>query len=575
MIDNKSSQSDSFIQPQQVGEFSRPRRFGRIAGATIAGSLLIGSLNGGDALASPDDVTPIEAESPDTQPETVSLTVNRDVVELPTGVITENIAEDGLIVSKGELKAGDSGVDEISRRASGSPKQAVRMNQVEQYPALEKLPEPGEVPANIKELLREDTTYMQPIGCSGSLILDEAGVALASRFAEHCDVRDTQLPRYYREDGSGYVLRSDIGGDFEAYIGDNTDEMTLAGRASHLIVPQSGDISQDSAIAVFEEQDPLEVLSLLAEGPHMEVGDEAYMSGFPVHQDNGEMAFGALERQEWSMIFIGYEDIAITSGEYLQNVATFAMKSSEDGAECSYGASGAVAYNKNGDVVGSALAGFNDLKVGAYIKTQEEADQVRISNEWKHNVDLEGFDAVCSFTPELTEPNLEILEILDNLESHPDEQNVVNRALENLYDPTQPETYIDGVFSDLVPQKGGPGSLAYVNNPVLYRDEQTEHHVLFWSDSNEDEASYRFLPKGIDYTFYYNRSVGETDATAVVDTDGQVVRGSTKFNPAGSYSDINGTKFGNLLDTFPADQTEQWILYIDDSGAETFQPAVL
>jgi len=315
----------------------------------------------------------------------------------------------------------------------------------------------------------------------------------------------------------------------------------------------------------------------MTERPRMNTGDIAYMSGWPVHQNEGQREYGALERQEWAMVFLGYGDVEISSGEYLLDVATFALQSTEDDAECSFGASGSFAVTEFGDHIG-ALAGFNDLKIGANITNQYDADYVKNSNEQKFGVNLDGFDAICHFTPPINSSNPNQYEILEIREAHESAEvvaEVAERALEDLFDPSTESTYIDGVFEGLLGQKGGPGTLAYVENPVLYTDEQTGHSMLHWSEANEEGMSYTFIPQGDEKTFFFSSERSDGVDNSFVKTKGQISIEGGKFDPNGAYVDNNGVRFGDLRADIPVDNSEFYILSISPDGNTVFQPRVL
>ncbi len=385
-----------------------------------------------------------------------------------TGSIAEALRKQGIDLSgiygrdsQAEADTGEISEEESRRKGGGGPVE------------LEELPELDPITPEIRESLAENTVYFSTMGCSGYLVRDSGGQAIGATTAEHCGLRDSSLQRLTDENGVDYV---EPFSDLRVGAGDTLEVLQDAGKITHIIVPPAEDTQEDLAILVFEGQNPEDVYDAVTSAPQMQQGDTGYMSGWPLDQDNNGP--GEWDRQVFSMVYLGSRSETGTSiGEELKDLEYFALKSNEDGAECSFGASGSagIYFDEQGEeqFIGT-LAVFDEMTPDTW-QTVEGAQDVKDRHEFEFGVNLDGYDVVCGFsTRRLAFSEMQVLEVRESAAAKQSREFVPNmdqtrqEAFEEFVNPNIPKQYIDGVFIEHTIDDNGSYVERYYRNPLVY-----------------------------------------------------------------------------------------------------------
>lgn len=121
----------------------------------------------------------------------------------------------------------------------------------------------------------------------------------------------------------------------------------------------------------------------------LQLGDTVYMAGWPMDQDFNKPLGN---RQEFALSVLGTERVHIAGGEVME-LLWATTRSSVDGAECSFGASGSegfVMLTSVDETTGESktlpysvgtLAAFAEFKPDTYIDNQMDADSTRVGLE--------------------------------------------------------------------------------------------------------------------------------------------------------------------------------------------------
>jgi len=265
------------------------------------------------------------------------------------------------------------------------------------------IPEPVQAPEHISTLLDETAAFVEPSNCSGSLIRDSAGQLIGGTTARHCLAENGAITTFEGPNGPS-VYSFEVGGDVGFFTGNDTNNMSEVGYASHIIL---GSDKNDTAIFVMEGSDPQAVLDAIPERVQMQVGDPAWFKGYPANVKGGPTTPEA-EAIEGLMTFVGYEEESRVGGQRLENVAVFAMKENVDNEGCDPGTSGTKAFNSEGHDLGT-LAAMSDMRD----RSNSNAQQSRDLNQARYNIaNIDDIDMLCFFSQPLDPTEARVYEIV-------------------------------------------------------------------------------------------------------------------------------------------------------------------
>ncbi|HTE21786.1 MAG TPA: hypothetical protein VK674_01975 [Candidatus Limnocylindria bacterium] len=428
------------------------------------------------------------------------------------------------------------------------------------------------VPESVAGELAKNTVFIG--NCSGWLIRDALGRPRAYDAARHCydDQRRTVGP-----DGKLHIPR----GPVLTQTGDRLDQLVTVGSADRLLLPKPiPGHTLDNAIGLFPGTTPEEVLGnerhmTVEEIRALKPNDRIYVAGWPGKQELNPL-LPVLSLQIFGLSALGTKMVRDKHGNELEILWT-ALESSEDGAECSYGLSGAKGFADHfggnpaeielGGVGG--LAFFSDLtgeKYGAPgDRTPEQAAEAKAYYEAIFNVDLTGIPTVCGFSvehltaanselvfttpPSAEAPQLPPIEEAPPLEEAPltEEQikdtDAVRKAYENFYDKTAEHVAINGWVKVRAPK-----DFAYLHKPSLFVDAENGRIVLGreYATGGKDDIWFTVVRPGVDY-------IEAFDADDVPGLEFITLQGDLTPNdengdlPGGvrGYKDESGTVFGD------------------------------
>lgn len=439
-----------------------------------------------------------------------------------------------------------------------------------EYRLEEKVIEFTSVPEEVEKIIASETLYM---GCSGSLVRDESGNVLGGSTAEHCGFRGNQQPRITGTDGQKYMVRP-YGKEIKT--GADLDNMETVATAKQLILPAEDDTAHDLAFVVADGATPEDVLKnyrylSAKEIGELNRGETVYLGGYPADQDNND---GPIKRQAFATQVLGEETITLTSGETMK-VITTVMRSSADGAECSFGNSGGMGFVmrevvqqdgtvKNVPISVGTLAGFNELKPDTFA-TPDQAAAARAYYEYKYNVVLpEDAAAVCSFEYAVPSPENggEVVNLVDSYEQIPGYiDGLKQKAREAFLNPEVKKDVIEGY----IPTSTGESKDGYdlLKNPAIYIDTQSWRAILTARDPSQPDELLT-----IDFGDYWNIRVYDevgTGTVEVISTSGALSPSATEQN----FTDENGLEIGEIITdetSVQIDFDKSYYLYMNQKG---------
>jgi hypothetical protein len=321
-----------------------------------------------------------------------------------------------------------------------------------------------------------DAGRLGPFGCSTFVIRDPiTEVAVGEETAEHCGLYNySQAPSYGTPwiTGSGgrkYIVSP--AGELTAYIGSDSKDLKPIGVATDVLVDPSG--GNDAALVVFQGHTPTEVLRDYDEElmPETALGQlivgksELYVSGWPVQQ-NGD-AHGNPERQDFKALYLGTTTLT-TQADKPEQVLLLAFPLNADGATCTPGISGSVAFNVSttganakAGIVGPVSAGWS----GAYLTPGVKAQYPE--------VDWTKYGSVCGIALRpLSASNVVDLHVVNEATAIPGplvNSDIIGEQL--FFEPDYQPTVVNG---DLIAVQEAEvnGQLTevttYYKNPVLF-----------------------------------------------------------------------------------------------------------
>lgn len=379
-------------------------------------------------------------------------------------------------------------------------------------------PETMIVPKNVEAVMNRDTTYLTNSGCSGSLVRSKTGVAIGVVTAEHCGLRGSgehSTPRLLGTDGNTYIVN---GTPEEAMTGPDQSHLKSAGTIKEFFVPAANDISNDIAFGAFDGHTAQEVVDAynhnkLSESglSKLKLGDRMYISGWPVAQpENG----GNFERQNFPLSYLGEEMVTTSLGETIHMIWA-AVPTSKDGADCSFGDSGGKAFVMEGVHSRSVgvLSAFTDFTGKLWGNAENDA-MARKHFEWKYNVNLSPFDAVCGIATEVPttnegattiKPVSSTAEIPGYLESI--KNSLIEKAATEFFDPNFPKTILGGVIN--VAKDGETPK--WESSPAIYFDYSSGSAVTAaYNPDNKGHVEFDYINNIYDSTLYGNGQLFKT-----------------------------------------------------------------
>jgi hypothetical protein len=272
------------------------------------------------------------------------------------------------------------------------------------------LPDPNTltIPEGATKYMAENTIVIPRLGCSGSLVRNEIGVAIGMVTAEHCRLYDSYNKRVLESDGRYSIT---FASPVNTYYGDTPDNLKNAGVVDKFYLPAVSNNITDFVYGAFVDHSISEVMSAYEASRlqykdilQLKAGDIIYSSEWPADQPNNTS--GHLNRQEFSMTVVGVED-RIASGSIGGGISLVwaAVSPSKDGSDCSYGGSGSRGFIAKFDSQKSigSLSTFNPFTDKKYSHPVIKSNPAEF--ERKFNVTgLSKYSAVCGFAYETPTP---------------------------------------------------------------------------------------------------------------------------------------------------------------------------
>ena len=361
-------------------------------------------------------------------------------------------------------------------------------------------PEAMIVPKNVEAIMNRDTVYISNSGCSGSLVRNRIGATIGEVEAKHCGLRasgEHSASRLLGADGNTYIV---TGAPVEVMTGPDKSHLKSAGIIKEFFVPAANDISNDMAFGAFEGHTAQEVVAAYnhnklssSELSKLKLGDRMYISGWPVAQPEDG---GNFERQNFPLSYLGEEMVTTSLGETIHMIWA-AVPTSKDGAVCSFGDSGGNAFVMEGVHSRSVgvLSAFTDF-AGKLWGNAENGAMARKYFEWKYNVDLSPFNAVCGIATETPATNNggEVIIPVSSYSEIPiqhdsitqeipaNEKLLIQKAHDEFFDPNYVKTWVSGAVN-LDPN----GKANWKMNPVIFYDKESGGAVIAsYTDNAKD-----------------------------------------------------------------------------------------
>ncbi len=272
---------------------------------------------------------------------------------------------------------------------------------------------PGEITSNKSETAQkmiEDTVELENMGCSGTLIDDETGTAVAVETNGHC-LGNFPLPIVKGSDGLNYLVHEPI------MVKKGTDHQNTVGTVDRFIVSAAGD--SDIAVGLFAGADESKVRAVEeAKAPVKEPspGDTFRFTGFPADPQN---RVTILPRQEFTSTVLGWQKNWSDDGRQVDVLWTALPEGSP---ACSRGTSGGGAYTT--DAKGNIAA---DWRVAGYFDFAGNttgiatADKESIRNFYAQllNADLSEVPGICALVPNRLSANNTVINVVQKLTDIP------------------------------------------------------------------------------------------------------------------------------------------------------------
>lgn len=432
------------------------------------------------------------------------------------------------------------------------------------------------VPADVEAIMRRDTVYLPAAGCSGFLVRqDDKPIGIMT--AEHCSLRGNGSAPYYHKryigtDNREYAIFPD---GLQAATGESIRSLETVGTVHELLVPNDMDSHLDLAIGALEGHTAQEVLNVynasklsLTETRALTKNDVVYMSGWPASQLNRN---GSIGRQSFAGRYVGEDTQTTTIGEELK-LHLVAVPVDQDGAVCSFGASGSQGFiNKSNEAKSiGTLATFIDL-TGNYYGNNGTALKNKTYFETKLGVNLDGIGALCGFAYETPDSNnsptsVNLVESLSDIPGQNPEAKKA-KALQEFFDSSVKKTIIDGDYG-FSTDTGKDGTFQWVNRPVIFYDPISDAAVLGWYDETATPGNLHLeYIDDIKYLTFY-RHPGTTADVKLISSEGSIaVKTSSETDKTlgSNFVDATGTNLGQIQASGFFPSTESYILAPSES----------
>lgn len=314
------------------------------------------------------------------------------------------------------------------------------------------------------------------VGCSGAILRDSNGADVGITTSTHCLERRIK----FDADGSGYFM----GGNIRpiAYRGQVWGELSDVATIDSFITQDWPEwMHHDVAIATLNNHSPEQVTNAYNAHVASDVpfGQQVFGGAWPNHQPNTHNR--QFERQYFNGVYLGQSVSHVTSGREIQ-VHLVALPKTDDGAYCSFGASGSEAYVEQAVELpdGSQttqikslgnLGAFVDLAGETYLSPEEAAAQ-RQSFEDQFGVDLSNIAAICGYTSTTTDQTQQITVLraqqTQNMElfASPYLDNQLTQARQNMFDVNSwQRSYLQGNVQYYNP---ATNTTEYFKNPYVF-----------------------------------------------------------------------------------------------------------
>jgi hypothetical protein len=385
----------------------------------------------------------------------------------------------------------------------------------------------NQVPDVAQEFINKNVVYMNGLNCSGSLIRNPNGTAVGVLTASHCGLRNANTlgpdaayftPWIQSSNGSEYIFQN---GGTTAETGSDMASMRTVDEVAQFILPPKGNKDIDQAIGVFPGHSVKEVLNsyqakqLSADEINNLVPGEStlYMAGWPFAQ-NGD-GKGNKIRQQFALTYIGQQTISNAAGE-TENVVLATAERDKDGAICSAGASGSDGFilqqvAQNGHNV-EKVRSVGVLSVAVPLtgggNSQQAAQAAQYYKKLYPNVNWNGVDALCGFSPNSLVKEHAVVNVATSLNEIPNPQVTTPLIAETLFfDPEYTPKAINGILEGVYEDDTKPGPILRkmtVENPVIFANKDGSIVVGYYKTNVG--LAIKIFPSANDLTVYQSRN---------------------------------------------------------------------
>jgi|GEM_PF-2731708 hypothetical protein len=361
------------------------------------------------------------------------------------------------------------------------------------------------IPRAVKNYMRYNTLFLpfNDSWCSAAAIRDRKQQIIGIMTAEHCELNTADASGIYGSNGQEYESWT---APIHVYRGENLERLKTIAEIDEFIVPdQEHTPYQDVALGVAKGSTTGQVLkayeaSRLSDTAvhNLKPGTTIYMSGYPGYQpvnwtDN-------IQRQTFAMTALGPATIR-TTGVQQNNasgmpkrlhVLNAVVPTDEQGAVCSYGASGSEGFiMRDGQVrdIG-ILSGFenltdNKIPDGMWMGLSKYLPYDRSSTP----------TAECSFSYQLGLANdvqIKTTESDNTIPGYNEAQRLIDpdRIAAELQSPNYTKTYLDGVVALDIGT-----SIEWINNPIIFYDSKIKRVAFVYAKQHgeEDDQNFHYI----------------------------------------------------------------------------------
>jgi hypothetical protein len=411
------------------------------------------------------------------------------------------------------------------------------------------------IPAKVKAEMNKNVVYMQGLGCSGWLIRNAKGKAIGDLTAEHCNLRAADNQRIKGADGKLYIVQQV---PILARTGSKLNKLHTAAHIKQYIVPKANDTTRDLALAVAAGHTPAEVYKAYNKTALNEhqveklTGGTLWNSGWPIDQPGNPTT---MRRQDMKMTILGPGTTTTTLGERI-DVLWAAVKSTKDGAKCSFGDSasrGFVMIDGKAWSVGtlSAFIDLTDSVPGVAGAQPPEAALAR----------TKGVTALCGFAYKQVRlgKDAEVVQSVTSVEQIPgyvSPEQAMQAARAEFLNPAVSKSVINGyaeTYDSSNAYKGG--GFQYVDNPAIYYNKGAQGVVVIKASTDApDHLTFSFHgtdPDGAisSLPLYSHEPNGSASLTSTTGTEQYVPDDSGAT--LGKFIDGNGLSVSSILQAQP------------------------